>query len=97
MKMKRNLHIHDSTHGIYGHTDRVAPPFVVFGLMLADWLRYILQPGVGPGLWVAVNATLLLVVASLVFTMAVGHADIHTVVLGTLTVGLVGSVNWCAR
>ena len=68
----------------------VAPPRT----LLDDVLASVLTPGVGPGLVATINGALLVLVAVLLGLLGAGAADVHTAVLLTLALGLLGAVNF---
>lgn len=63
--------------------------------MLKSIWGSIVTPGVGRGLFIALNVSLGLLFAALIFITVVGYADIHVAVMGFLALGLTVSVNWC--
>lgn len=61
---------------------------------VAKLIAWILAPGIGPGLMLSLNASILAMMGAFYWMYSVGVGAEHAIVLGILTVGLFFSVNW---
>jgi hypothetical protein len=61
---------------------------------IAQLLVWILAPGVGPGLMIAINLACAAMMATFLWMYTVGVGGDHAVILGFLSIGLFVSINW---